>query len=139
MIYRNDFKDISKEYYWTVPKIVIGLLFAGFCIMIAGLLVLPTKLVSSVLNPNAIITNYEFFHDANNKIKAKVGQINSHKTIVQSNTDASENVRLRIELSAMQQSCRELAGQYNSNATKVNRGIFMGREAPSTIPQTVCE
>lgn len=141
--YRKEFREVQSEVYWSIPR-VAGILFVAVMILGAGgwaisLLSQPGRVVSKTFDADNIITNYEFFHDANNQAKARVGQIKAHKIIIADNTDASEKTRLRIELAAMQQSCRDLVGKYNANATKVNRSIFMGREAPSSLNPQTCE
>lgn len=141
--YRKEFRQIEREAYWSAPRIVFGVL--AFVVLlgtggwIVSLLSQPGRVVTKTFDADNIIANYEFFHDANNQTKARVGQIRAHKAIIADNTDAGEKNRLRIELAGMQQSCRDLVGRYNANATKVNRSIFMGREAPDTLNQSICE
>lgn len=141
--YRKDYREFQREYFWTLPRATFAL-FAGLALVggvgfIFNLASQPARVVAKTFDADNMIQNYEFFHDANNAVKARVGQIASHKSIIADNTDASEKPRLRIELAAMQQSCRDLVGRYNSNATKTNRSIFMGREAPAALNQSICE
>jgi len=99
----------------------------------------PGRVIQKTLDTNNIISSYEWFHDANNQVKARVAQIAGHKKILEETTDAAEKSRLRIELSAIQQGCRDLVGRYNANATKINKSIFMGREAPESLNPSICE
>lgn len=99
----------------------------------------PARVISKTLETDNIISNYEFFHDAWNSIQARVNQKNSHKGFLALENDPAEKTRLRIELAAIQQSCRDLVAKYNANATKTNRSIFMGREAPAAIDPSSCE
>lgn len=113
-------------------------LFGGIGWLI-GLMAQPARIVSKTFDADNVIANYEFFHDTNRQTLARVAQIRAHKAIIADNQDAGERPRLRIELAAIQQSCRDLVARYNANATKVNRSIFMGREAPDSINPSTCE
>lgn len=97
----------------------------------------PSRVVSRTLQTDNIINNYEWFHDAYAQYRARLGQINAHKNLVNS-AEGSEKSRLNIELAAISQNCRDLAARYNSNATKSNRSIFMGQEAPEFLDETAC-
>lgn len=141
--YRKEFREIEREYYWSLPRIIGGL-FIG-AILLGGigwgvsLLSQPGRVITKTFDADNMINNYEFFYDANNQVKARVGQIQGHKTIIADNSDASEKPRLRIELGAMQQSCRDLVGKYNANAIKANRSIFKGTAAPDSLNPSICE
>jgi hypothetical protein len=119
-----------------VAAIPVGLgLFSTFSSVVTA----PSRVINKTLETNNIISNYEFFHDANNQILARVAQVAEHKSLLTDVSDAAEKNRLRIELSAIKQSCRDLAGKYNANSAKVNRSIFKGRDAPETINLSVRE
>ena len=141
--YRNDFREAQREYYWTLPRVLVGIAIAAIAIGAVGwtisLLSQPARVITKTFDADNIINNYEFFHDANNNIQARTAQIRAHRKIAEANADPSEANRLRIEVGAMQQSCRDLVARYNSNATKVNRSIFMGRSAPESINPSTCE
>lgn len=141
--FRKEFREVQRDYYWSLPRVTVGLFAA--VILLGGigwgvsLLSQPGRVISKTFDAGNMINNYEFFYDANNQVKARVGQIQGHKSIIADNSDASEKTRLRIELGAMQQSCRDLVGKYNSNATKANRSIFKGSAAPDSLNPTICE
>jgi len=100
----------------------------------------PGRVIERTMQPDNIINTYEWFHDANANYKARVAQIAAKKRDVSApDNDSAERFRLRTELGAMQQSCRDIAQRYNANAMKTNRSIFMGREAPETLNPTACE
>ncbi len=99
----------------------------------------PGRVVSKTMDTNNIIASYEFFHDANNQFIARVAQVRNFKKLAAEPSDSMEKNRLRIELSAIQQSCRDLAGKYNSNAAKVNKSIFRGGSAPESLNIAECE
>lgn len=99
-----------------------------------------TGVVSKTLDPNNVIRKYEWFHDVNNTIGARVNQIKSSKSFLADTPKGSDEYnRVRMELGAQQQSCRQMVADYNANATKTNVSIFMGKEAPSNQNPAVCE
>jgi hypothetical protein len=130
---------------WTFIKLgfavvlVVGIVAVGSVVLnTAGMFITaPSRVISKTLGTDNIIYNYEWFHDTFAAYSAKMGQIDTHRTLV-AGADAKEASRLRIELAAMQQTCRELATRYNANATKTNRSIFMGREAPPYLDMASC-
>jgi hypothetical protein len=95
--------------------------------------------VSKTMDPNNVITKYEYFHDANAQYLSRRNQIIQSKTFLVVEQDPAEKQRLRIELAAQQQSCRDLVTRYNANATKTNVSIFQGREAPESLNIQTCE
>jgi hypothetical protein len=137
--YRKDYREIESDAFWTLPRIAMFFVVTSFVFGIASLVVLPGAVVQKTLNADNVIQNYEWFHDINNRVMARTAQIKSHRVLVASATDTSEKNRLNIELSAMQQNCRDMVAQYNSNATKTNRSIFMGKTAPADLNPGVCE
>lgn len=105
----------------------------------ASIATAPARVVSRTLETDNIINNYEWFHDANAQYRSRLAQTAEHKTMVAEASDTSERSRLAIELSAVRQSCRDLATRYNANATKSNRSIFMGKEAPDNLSLEACD
>jgi hypothetical protein len=99
----------------------------------------PGRMVSDTMRTQNIKQSYEYFHDASNNFEASVAQVTQYKAFVQSETDAAERSRLRIEMAAIQQGCRNLAAEYNSNSAKVNHGIFRGTSTPSALNSSRCE
>jgi len=112
---------------------VVGGLYSTFSSVVTA----PSRVINKTLQTDNIINNYEWFHDAYGQYRARVSQIAQHKQFM-TEADKSETSRLRIELGAIQQSCRELAARYNANATKSNRSIFMGQEAPESLSEQQC-
>lgn len=90
-------------------------------------------------SPGRAVHDYEWFHTAYNSIEAKKAQIAAHASILKQEADGKEQQRLRIELTGMQQSCRELVADYNANSDKVNVGIFQGTSLPDHVNPDVCE
>lgn len=109
--------------------------------MLTLLLVLLTgcDIVSKTVDADNVIHNYEWFHDTSQAIDARLPQIETHKQFLADETDPDEKARLRTELVAMQQSCRNMVSDYNANSKKVNVSIFKGGTAPSSYSLTICD
>jgi len=99
----------------------------------------PTRVINKVVTADNILHNYEWFYDVLHKVKARQGQIKQHKGFLKSEADSKEKRRLRIELAAMQQSCRDLVEQYNANSKKLNRRLFKAKDLPYQIDINQCE
>jgi ABC-type bacteriocin/lantibiotic exporter with double-glycine peptidase domain len=96
-------------------------------------------IVDRTLDPANVLGTYERFHDTWKAFDSRLAQINSTKKILDQETDQGERRRLRMEMAAQQQSCRDIAAKYNADAAKTNRSIFMGREAPTELNNSKCE
>lgn len=99
----------------------------------------PSRVINRTLETDNIIFNYERFFNVNASYKARVAQINEYRPVIAEETDLGEKARLRTELSAMKQSCRELAQGYNADASKLNRALFRDRNLPEQLDEGVCE
>jgi hypothetical protein len=141
--YRRDFREAQSEYYWSFPRVALAL-FLGLCALSAvgfavNLLSQPARIVSKTLDADNVINNYEWFHDANGNYLARVAQIKQFKALATAEPDPQEKSRLRIDMAAIQQSCRDLSRRYNANAAKMNRGIFRERSLPDQLNSGDCE
>jgi hypothetical protein len=126
---------------WIVYGIlaVLGLWVLGNVTGVIGsIATAPGRVIQKTMQTNNIIHNYEWFHDTWAAWRAKLNQMNTHTELIAGASGAEAN-RLRIELAAIRQKCRSLAEQYNANATKTNRSIFQGREAPEHLDASQCE
>ena len=97
----------------------------------------PSRVINKTLETDNIIYNYEWFFNTNAQYNARVAQISEYKTFT--DTDPAERALLRTELSAVKQSCRELANNYNANAMKLNRAFFRSKNLPETLDVEICE
>ncbi len=97
-----------------------------------------TGVVERTLDPNNVIATYERFHDRWKGYEARLRQIAETERNINAETDPRERQRLRVDLGAQRQSCREIAAGYNADAAKTNRSIFQGREAPATLDMERC-
>lgn len=143
----EDFKmpSVGKIFKWGVGGVVL-LVAGGFAI---NLITAPIRVaniaassavgvVDKTLDPNNVITRYEWFHDANGIFKTRVSQIALQKAAVATEKSDPERQRLSVELRGMMASCLRLANEYNANATKTNVSIFQGRDAPSSLSAGEC-
>lgn len=140
----NDFDDLPtkkglmKFAGWSFVAI-LGIGIAGAAIKtVMAPINAASGVVSRTLDPDNIINRYEWYHDAYGVYKSRVNQIQVSKADLAA-SDPAERNRVRIELRAQQQNCRQLAEQYNANATKTNQSIFMGRTAPRRLDSAECE
>lgn len=126
-----------------VAAAVVGLLVlpaaCGAYSMWASVTSAPGRVVSKTLETSNILTNYELFHDTSKQFDARVAQIAEHRDFLATEQDPDERSRLRMELAAQQQSCRELAADYNANSLKLNRQLFKDRGLPPTLDAAACE
>lgn len=99
----------------------------------------PGRVVKKTLDTNNIIQSYEWFYDVNAAFNARVNQVKQFKSLFNNEPDSSEKNRLRIELTAIQQTCRELATKYNANSEKMNKSIFKGWSLPKKLLINNCE
>lgn len=130
--------DYGTGFNWILFFVVM--FFAASALGTIGY-VLSTggRLISKTLDTNNIIQSYEWFHDVNGNVQARVAQIKNFKTLVgQAVNDPAEGSRLRIELSAIQQSCRDMTTKYNAQSGKVNKTIFKNG-VPDRLEPSICE
>jgi hypothetical protein len=143
MSYRRDVHEAEGNFYWSLPKIffatIIGLFVLGSALGIGSLILQPGRIVNKTLDADNVITNYEWFHDANGNYLARVAQVKQFKGLLGAETDAQEKSRLRIDMAAIQQSCRDLSRRYNANSEKMNRGIFRSHDLPDQLNSGECE
>ena len=98
----------------------------------------PSRVINKTLETNNIITNYEAFIDIKNNFDARMEQINTYKTVLEATEEPAERSKLRVEVAAMEQTCRELAAKYNANSAKMNRNIFKDNGLPETLSIEDC-
>ena len=99
----------------------------------------PSRVINKTLQTDNIIFNYERFFDVNASFTSRSAQVKQYKEFLATETDPSEKVRLRTEMAAMQQSCRELATKYNADSQKMNRSVFKDSDLPYTLNIAECE
>jgi len=139
----SDFKNFAGQTLkWTaIGGVCLGIVAGGAFLL--NVATQPLRTAGGVINrtfdADNVIAKYEWFHDAHGQYQARVNQIVSTRQMYIEEKDIAERSRLRIELSAQRQSCRDIVTRYNANATKTNVSIFQGREAPSSLNIQTCE
>lgn len=93
---------------------------------------------SRTFDSGNMIRTYELFHDRHQGYLARLRQIADTERMLAAESSGDERFRLRVELGAQRQSCRDLASAYNADAAKTNRVIFQGREAPESLSLERC-
>jgi hypothetical protein len=140
----------SLEGEWTYGRLFkwmfLIMLFFSVLGMIGGAMGLfskvvstPGRVISKTLDTDNVIQSYEWFYDVDAAYKARLSQVNQYKSFMSGEEDKSERYRIRIELAAMQQTCRDLATKYNANSEKMNKSIFKGWELPDTLQIRNCD
>ncbi len=133
----------KKQPFPVKGYILIALAFIMVGIPVFSTCTAPMRSVSGVvdltLDADNVIRTYEWYHDAWGQLQAKYDDVRMKADFYESETDADEIRRLRIELAAVVQSCRDLSGQYNANAAKVNRNIFQRGDVPEVVDMARCE
>ena len=99
----------------------------------------PGRVVQETMKTNNIINNYEGFFVRKAEYDARLGQIADHKKLIADNADPAEAARLRIELAAMRQSCRDIAVIYNANASMATKELFQSDDLPAELSEAACD
>ena len=139
--YKEGVGAVRTEFWsWAFWIILVSVVLGGMGWLI-NLASVPGKIISKTMDADNIIYNYEWFHDYNAQYKSRINQISGQKGMIKDVGDlnTTEKIRLNQELQAIRQSCRDIVTRYNANATKTNRSIFMGKEAPEKLDITTCE
>lgn len=141
MTNKSDDVTVGKVVKWSLMGAagIIGLTVLGSAV---GIITSPFRAVSGVVNRTMdsgnIVRTYELFHDRHNGYKARLAQIRQSASDLERETDAGERSRIRIELNAQRQNCRDIAAAYNADSEKTNRDIFRERGAPERLNMEEC-
>lgn len=99
----------------------------------------PAALVSKATDTTKMLQNYEWFYEASNNFKARVAQVATFKGLMTDETEKFERSRLRVDLAAVQQSCRELAAKYEAQSGKIHVGYLKSKSLPESLNAKECE
>lgn len=99
----------------------------------------PSRVINQTLETNNIIASYDWFFAVNAQYNSKVAQLTQQKQFLADELDPAEKQKLRMEVSAIQQSCRELSNNYNANSEKMNMSFFRDKDLPSALDEKACE
>ena len=121
---------------WQIGALVV---FAPTLVVAISLLNKPAAIASKATNTNRMIENYEWFYEAANNFGARTAQVRSFKTLLTKESDHAEQSRLRVDLAAVQQSCRDLAAKYEAQSGKVHVGYLKSKDLPQSLNEKECE
>lgn len=99
----------------------------------------PVALVDAATDTNKMLANYEWFHEASAAYDSKLAQIANQHSFIKSQDDKAEAGRLRVEMGAMQQSCRDLVAKYKAKTGEVHVGFLKSKSLPETLSPEGCE
>lgn len=124
---------------WQIVATVAAVVLAPTAIIGINILSKPAALVSKATDTTKMLQNYEWFYEASNNFKARSAQVVTFKGLMLAETDKAERSRLRIDLAAMQQSCRELAAKYEAQSGKIHVGYLKSKSLPESLNAKECE
>jgi hypothetical protein len=120
-------------------KIIAGVVMAPTIILAVAMVNKPAALASKATDTTAMLRNYEWFHEAASNYVARTAQVRSFKTLLAQEPDKGEQSRLRVDLAAVQQSCRDLAAKYEAQTGKIHVGYLKSKSLPESLNQKECE
>jgi ATP-dependent Zn protease len=96
-------------------------------------------IMNKTFNADNVLTNYTWFHDSHAVYLSRVNQIKVSAKQYNDETNEEEKRKIRMELNAQKQSCRDLVTRYNANSVNTSKGIFKGQTAPEILNISTCE
>lgn len=126
-----------KTLLYTILAVIVFILVIGFIGTATSILSAPGRVIQETLKTNNIINNYEMFFDLNAGYERRVADIQSQKLMLEGATGAELN-RLKIELTGLQQTCRDLVTRYNAATEKENRSLFKANKLPEQLEIATC-
>ncbi len=120
--------------------LVLGLTVLGSALgVFSSVVTAPARVIGQTLQTDNIIQSYEWFFDTNAAYISRRKQVSDFTTFMaDKENNAQEKRMLRIELSAVKQSCRDLVTKYNANSEKMNKTIFKDWSLPNTLDLATC-
>lgn len=88
---------------------------------------LAVGVIDRVIDPDHALQTYRWFHEANQQIKVKEGNITLAKQALEASREDRQEAR-RVELLGLQQGCQRLVGEYNAKAMRADTVIFQHPE-----------
>ena len=120
----------------TIALSAIGI---TYCATATNVATAPGRVANKVLGTDNIIYNYEWFYDVQAQYDARTNQLVAWNKEYVNEQDQDERRRLRVEVQAVSQSCRNLVTSYNANAQKLTRKVFKGWSLPDSLDMNNCE
>jgi hypothetical protein len=138
MTYRDDFREVERESYWTVKRVAVWL-FVGILMLLCIGLVFKVvafpiwfasrtvDVIQQQIDPAELLRKYELFKDEaaqldakQASIKIKQHQIKDMKGLVMDRTNREQLMIWQQELGGMEYSYNALAADYNAQMVKIN-------------------
>ncbi len=138
MSYRDDYRRVESDYFWTLPKalfalvvLIASLSFSGY---VFGWFSETAKVAQDQFGPQAMLTKYEWFKDASAQLDKKQADIGVYERRFQALRDSysdaprakwarDDREQLNIwqsEVAGIKASYNQLASEYNSQMSKFN-------------------
>jgi len=123
--------------YWV--WIIIAVLVLAVGIPVLSILTAPLRaanqVVNKVVNADAIVSNYEWFHDQYNAIKATQKKVDIAKNALDAakGTDAYQN--RSTEYYGVQMVLQGMIGEYNSKSKQITRNLWKAKDLPYQIEE----
>ncbi len=146
MSYRNDAREVIKESYWTFWKVIPLILLVTVVLGVGGrwlyVASAPGRVAVQVSGTNNIITNYEWFKQTYQSVKAIDKKIGNAESAITSFTesmgprsewgyeDKTEYGRLSSIKLGLQNQRADMVATYNARSKMATRSIFKGDELP---------
>lgn len=143
--YRDDFGNIRREVYWTIPRL-IGMMFAtmllftvlglGACALglVGGAATNAASVMQKEFYPDALLRKYEWFKDASAALDKKQADMGVYDSRLKSLSDAYQGTPRgkwprddreqfsiwQSESAGIRASYNQLASEYNAEMVKFN-------------------
>jgi hypothetical protein len=135
MSYRDDYREVEREGWWTIPRVIVALVVLAVAGLVIRLAVLPIwfanrtiSVVQQQIDPAELLRKYELFKDESAQLDAKLAsikikqkQIDEIKALPSKDrTDREELMIWEQEIGGMKYSFNQLAADYNAGMSKIN-------------------
>lgn len=95
-------------------------------------------LIDKTTDADNVIFTYEHFFNLNAVIEAYPAQINNARQAAEASSDQSAKDRYIAVVLGLQNKCNEDVRQYNADAQKFNRALFLDNDLPNVIGTEYC-
>jgi hypothetical protein len=154
MTYRDDYRTVSREVRWSLPRIMLWigvfmLIFFGLGLLarslgfIGNVASQPARIISKTLDADNVIYNYEWFkrqHEAIGAVERQIPiaeqQANTARArAARSSSFSAEQEDMRAEaiLQGLRNQRENYIAEYNARSRMANRNIFKGSDLPERI------
>lgn len=138
MSYRDDFRSVERNVYWSLPKILLFVCVAIFALggigFVFGIFGEAAKVTQEQFGPQALLTKYEWFKDASAQLDKKQADIgvyegrfkrleSAYSGVSRTKWARDDREQMGIwqsEVAGVKASYNQLAADYNSQMSKFN-------------------